>query len=362
MKTQLRAPAELFDISVLAEVAVWEPRPELQRLLQSGQAGGKVQAANVDAALPGLTRRACQNVLKTIEHMQLITADGSITALGEYCRASGEAPSWELGVFTFLVAQHPCCGAWPIAFRREKPDGYDSDVAGLQALPTWFIPAPMEIWTSGFEGGTRFTIARFPTLSGQARCRTRGRDPATLLWRMDLGTGENRLHLEGDIHVDGESIPFKTHEVTVPKDEVREYFSSWEPRWNQAAGRVLCAYDGAAKDGRDDFVRSITYPRITADRRGTFDAVRVEDVPVGPSGPAEARAWATALALARVSVADSYAAPTTWAKEWNEFVAGTPLRAGAGAAPEVCLLLDSQRALSPRLRWLLATGTDLAME
>jgi hypothetical protein len=363
MKTTLRAPAELFAISVLAEVAVWEKRLELQRLVRAGEARGKVDAALVATALPGLSDSACRNVLRTIEHIRLIDANGAITAFGKRCSTTGEAPAWELGVFNFLVAKHACFGAWPIAFRREKPDGQDRDFANLVEVPDWFSPTPERTWISGFEDKQAFTLSRFLTKPGQsAVCRMTRLAPAELLWDMDLMTGKNLLHLEGGILVDNESVSFKTHEMTVSDDEVRGYFSTWERRWNPTAGRVLLAYDGAAnKDGRDDFLRALIYQKVTAGPRGTFDSVRVDEIPVGPSGAAEATQWAMELTLARIRVADAYVAKKSWAKEWDGVVVGTPLENGAGAAPEVSMVLDRRPPLTPRLRWLLAAGTDLAM-
>ncbi len=364
MKTTLRAPAELFAMSVFAEVAVWEKRLELQRLVRLGEAHGKVDVPLVAAALPGLTDSACRNVLRTIEHMRLIDANGSITAFGKRCSTTGEAPAWELGVFNFLVAKHICFGAWPIAFRREKPDGQDRDFASLEEVPAWFSPTPQQSWTSGFEDKQRFTLSRFHTEPGQnAYCRLNPLPPAELLWEIDLITGKNLLHLEGDIQVEKKSVSFKTHELTVPEDEARAYFGTWERRWSPAAGRVLLTYDGAAnKDGRDDFQRTLPYSKVMAGPRGTFDSVKVEEIPVGPSGAAEATEWAMELALARIRVADAYVARKSWAKEWDGVVAGTPLENGAGAAPEVSMVLDRRPPLiTPRLRWLLAAGTDLAM-
>ena len=364
MKTVLKAPAELFAISAFAEVAVWEKRPELQRLFLAGAAGGRVDASVVAAALPGLSDSACRNLLRTVEHLKLIEANGAITPFGKKCGETGEATAWELGVFTFLVAKHPCFTSWPIAFRREKPDGQDRDFDSLGEVPDWFAPNPKRIWTSGFEDKARFTISSFPAHAGQSSwCRVEAKPPATLVWEIDLDTGKNLLHVEGEVSGEHGPVAFRTADQAVPAAEVAPLFASWEPRWNATAKRVLLPYDGSAnKDGRDTFIRTLTYRKVKAGVRGTFDPVKVDEIPVGPSGAAEAREWATALALARVGAADTYVAPKTWASQWQTIVAATPLQAEAGGAPDVAILLDQQTTLSPRLRWLLAAGADLAME
>ena len=362
MKTTLRASVELSAISVFAEVAVWEKRLELQRLCRLGQASGKIDASVVASALPGLSNSAHRNVLKTIEHMQLIDSMGTMTSFGLKCSQTGEAPAWELGVFTFLVARHGCFGAWPLAFVREKPDGQDRDFNSLDVVPDWFSPMPQHMWTSAFEDKQVFTLSRFPTRNGQnAVCRVKQMPEAVLVWEIDLITGKNLRHVEGSVlGADDKPRSFRSMALAVPDDEVRGYFGTWEPQWNKAVGRVLRRYDGHAdKDGRDDFLRTLRYPRVTAGQRGTYENVRVDEVPVGPSGSPEAAEWATALAIARIKVADAIVTPKSWSHTWDTILEAKPLQAGAGPAPEVSTLLDRS---PPRLRWLLTAGTDLGME
>lgn len=364
MKTVLRGPAELFTVSVFAEVAIWERRLELQRLMQSGAAGGKVDPAIVAVALPGLSESACRNLLRTLEHMKLIEANGAVSAFGKRCGETGEAPAWELGVFTFLVAKHPCFGSWPVGFRRERAEWKDLDYQSLGELPSWFSAKSNQIWTSGFDDKLRFTISSFPSQPGQSTwCRIDTLPPAQMVWAIDLSTGKNGVHVEGSIAGQEGPAAFRTPEMTVPVAEITPLFSSWERRWSASAGRVLLSYDGAAnKDGRDSFIRTITYPNVKAGARGTFEAARVENVPVGPPGAPEAREWATELMLARVAAADTYVSTEGWSRDWGATITGTPLQAGAGAAPDVSALVSRRTDLPPRLRWLLATGADLAME
>lgn len=362
MKTVLRAPAELTAVSILAEVAVWEKRPELQRLCRAAEAAGKLDEASVGAALPGLSASACRNLLRTLEYLRLTEAGGAVSAFGKRCASTGEAPAWELGVFTFLVARHPCFGAWPLAFRRERPDGMDRDFSDLEEAPAWLAPTPNRVWVSAFEDKAKFTITAFPVLAGQnPAVRARELAPATLVWEMDLRTGKNLLHVEGMVEGGG---PLRTTDMTVPEQEVAALYAQWEPRWSAAAGRLLMAYDGAAaKDGRDPFVRTLPYKKVKAGARGTFESAKVEGVPVGPPGAPEARAWALALACARAQTADAFVAASAWKREWEQIVAGTPLQVGAGAAPTPLDALEQAPApVSSRLRWLLAAPADLSLE
>ncbi|MCK6515689.1 hypothetical protein L6R46_11625 [Myxococcota bacterium] len=361
MKTVLRMPAALTAVSVLAEVAIWERRPELQRLCQAALTAGALSEAVIDASLPGLSASAHRNLLRTVEYLRLTDTKGVVSELGRRCASSGEAPAWELGVFTFLIARPQGFGAWPVAFVREGTDGRDLNFGSLEDAPAWLSPSPGRVWESGFEDHTRFTISAFPTSPGQGPAvRTRSLPPVSLVWELDLLSGKNALHVEGTVEGSGR---LRTADMAVPAAEVAAFFPAWERRWSASAGRLLMAYDGAAaKDGRDPFVRALTYKNIKAGAWGTFESAEVEDVPVGPSGAAEAQAWALALALARAKSSDMLIAPSAWRRGWEHLIKDSPLHPHAGAAPDPYKVLDQAMSISPRLGWLLAAPADLSLE
>lgn len=363
MRTVLQSSAEIFEISVFAEIAVWEKRPELQRLLAAAATSGKVDAAVVSSALPGLSDSANRNLICALEQMKLVEAGGIISAFGRRCAETGEATAWELGVFTFLVAKHACFGAWPIAFRRERADGHDREFRNLEEVPDWFKADPKRIWTSGFADKQRFTISRFPGVVGKGvYCRVEQRPAAAFHWELDLRTGKNAMHVAGEIVAGEGRTPYRTNDMALPTDEVLSYFGSWESRWNSSAGRVLMPYDGTARDGTDTFVRSLSVGRVTVGARGTFDAVTVEGVPVGPADASQAREWALALVVGRIRADDRYVSRSALPAKWSEVVAATPLEANAGAPPDALELLNHKARLNTRVRWLVATGFDLALE
>jgi hypothetical protein len=123
------------------------------------------------------------------------------------------------------------------------------------------------------------------------------------------------------------------------------------------------AYDGKARSGHETFTRTLPYPEVTLSEFGSFRDVQVESVPVGPANAPEARAWATALATARVASANVYCSPSGWLKTWESVVAGTPLEATAGAAPlQSAVIAAGTPPLASRLQWLLQAPSDLTME
>lgn len=361
MKATLRSPVELTEVSVLAEVAIWEPRPELQRLVREGEKQGQVGQEVVDAALPGLSPSAARNLLRTLEYLRLTDGKGAITPFGKRCAATGEAPAWELGVFTFLVARHPSFQVWPIGIRREQSDRQDRDFANLDQVPTWFTPNPNRLWISAFDDKTKFTISAFPAPAGQSPAvRMRELAPVTLVWSADLSSGKNQLHVEGTVENSG---PFRTTDQKIAETEVAAFYSQWESRWNSADGRLLMAFDGKiSAGGADDFVRTLKYKRVKTEKRGLFDSVSVDGVPVGPESGEQARVWASAMASARLTADDAYRTSTAWRSAWDQMVLGTPLEGQAGPAPQPLDFVKQSPPMPPRTRWLLAAPTDLSME
>lgn len=366
MKTVLESSVELLGLSVLAEVAIWEKRPELQRLLASLGKNGLLDAATVAQFLPGLSETGYHNIIHNLEHLRLIGPSGGATALGKRCAQSGEAPAWEIGVYTFAVARHPCFGTWPLWFSRERPDGLDRNYEQLVDVPTWFQPTPESVWASPLEDQTRFTIAALPCERGQsAKCRATGLSAtAQLKWKLDLTTGRNAFWVEGSVRVEkGQTQRFRTAESSVPESEIAALYATWEPHWDPRQGRVLMAYDGAgSEDGHDDFLRGMRYKDVSLGGRGTYAEAKVEEIPVGPSGAQEAREWALSLALRHVGMKDGYVTPAEWLAVWQKTVDGTPLAPSAGAAPNWAQLSTETPKIAPRTRWLLAAAADLFME
>jgi hypothetical protein len=363
VKTVLQSDVELWKISAFAEVAVWERRPELQRVCTMAPERG-LGPAEIDQALPGLSETARGNIIRYLNYLRLIDDGGALTALGRRCAATGEAPAWELGGYSFLVSAHPLFRCHVIAFRRAPGEDQDRDFQDLDDTPAWFRVDPGRIWTCGFDGDVKFTIHALTAPRGAGpKCRARTLPPARLVWNIDLDSGQNAWHIEGEVPGERERRRFRTRPESVRPESIAGMFAAWEKRWNPASRRVSMAYDGKARDGRETFLRTFRYPQVEAGGFGTFADVMVENVPVGPSGPAEASQWALALAIARVTDADAYCSREGWAREWGAAVSGTPLEPGAGKAPTLETITNATaRSLPGRTRWLLAAASDLAVE
>lgn len=365
MKATLEAPVEVWDIAVFSELGVWEQRPDLQLLCAAAERAGRLESNAIDALLPGLSERGRTNLVRYLEYIQLLDRSGTLTPLGRRCAQSGEAPSWEQGVYHLLAATHPLFTVQILEFKRAQSDGFDRDFHRIESLPSWLKPDHARVFTSVFDRSRRFSIASFPAARGQDPvCRSWQLDPGKLSWEIDLSTYANRWLITGQL--DGKEQPrtFTSASESVDPTELAGIYAVWERRWDARQGRVLMPFDGRlGPGGRESFVRSWRYKTVTVGRVGSFEDVVVKDVPVGPANDDEARAWATAMVIGRVEHADNWVTPKGWASEWEDVVAAPPLASRAGDAPNAIKLTEvAGKALGRRTRWLLAAPTDLSLE
>lgn len=364
MKASLEAAVELWDFAVFAEIAVWEPRPDLELLCAAAQDQGALDEDVIDGAVPGLSPRARKNLLRHLGYIQIIDRSGALTAVGRRCAASGEAPSWEQGAYHLLVAAHPLFGSHVLDFKRTPGDGFDRDFDNLEPLPAWLSADHRRVFTSAFDSATRFTVGGFPSARGQdAVCRSWEMDPGNLRWEIDLSTGVNHWTITGNVGSADQHRQFESTPESVDANELVGLFAGWESRWDARLARVAIAYDGqVGAGGRESFLRTWKYQPVRVGRFGSFDGAVVQDVPVGPATNDDARMWATAILVARVEAAGAYVPPDRWRTEWAAALEDTPLAGRAGDAPDAASLEEvNQKPVSTRTRWLLAAGADLGM-
>lgn len=364
MKAKLKAPVRVWDIAIFAEIAIWESRPDLQALCAFARDRGGLDDDAIGSILPGLTARGRQNLRRHLTYIQLSDHRGSLTAFGERCASTGEAPAWEQGVYDLLVAVHPLFGSHLLDFKRSPTDAFDREYDDLKPLPPWLSPSLDRVFTSAFDSGRRFSVAAFPSPRGQdPTCRGWELPPGSLIWDLDLASGANQWTVEGTTGADN-SAAFQSPPESVNPQELTGLYADWEPLWDRRLGRVLMPYDGeVGAGGRESFLRSWEYDDVSMGRFGDFNGVLVEDVPVGPATTADARIWATAIALARAEAGAGYVEPAKWRACWAAAVDGTPLSDQAGDLPaQADLMTVNGQRIAPRTRWLLSAAADLGME
>ena len=362
MRLRLDSKVELHEVGAFAELAVWERRPELQRVCEAVRAGGSDEAT-LKATIPGLTTTGYKNLRRHLEYLQLINANGRLTSFGKHCADSGEAPAWEQGAYYFLVSVHAVFGALVLAFKRPEADGQDRDFDSLRELPDWLRPNSEKVYESLLDSGLRFSITGFPTHGASAaQCRMRSLDPAELAWEIDPETGKNLWSLTGTV---GEGRQrFSPLQGSVDSARLSGLIGRWDRRWDQRQGRLILPFDGhVPAGGHEQFLRAQKYPSVAVAEYGTYVDVTVEGVPVGPATDADARAWASAIVVARAEAEGVFATTDKWRSAWDTATAGTPLAGRAGAAPDPRTLdAIGGRKIGSRTRWLIGTTSDIGME
>lgn len=361
MKAHLEAEVKIWDIDVFAELGVWETRPELQLLCGAAyDLGCSLDEALVKQRLPGLSTRAYKNLLRHLEHIQLISQTGALTSFGLECAVSGKAPSWEQGAYRLLIATHPLFEHRVLAFKRVAGDGQDRDFDNLEVVPSWLTPSCDQVFTSVFDEPQQFSIVKFPSAQGQSPvCRMLELQPGKLNWEIDLKTGSNQWSIEGTA-----PKAFRSQPESVNPQDLVDLYPTWERRWDTKRSFLAMAYDGkAAVGGQESFLRAQTYKNKKVGRFGSYEEVSVSDIPVGPATDGDARIWATALLISRLEADDNYVSQEAWRAGWSDTIKGTPLAGGAGSAPDP-LTIDSvhKKSLSARTRWLLSAASDIGME
>lgn len=360
MKTTIRADVALWDLEVFAQMVIWEPRADLQRLCASVPDQGTLGLAEVEAALPGLSETARRNIIRQVTHLELVEQNGALTRFGVRCARTGEAPAWELGTYSFLVAAHPMFQSCILDFKRAAGDSHDHDFGNLESLPDWFEPQPRRISKSVFDSTVKFTLHDLPTpRTAGPPCRARERGAALLVWDIDLDSGSNIWCIEGDIQGQRGKLPFRAPGREHPAKDLIDLFANLEKGYNRATNRLEMPHDDRAINGHDTFLRERTYPLVSLGKLGSFADVLVEDIPVGPGNAREARQWALALLSARAVAADAYVARDSLMREWQVIVRGTPLEPHLSGAVDPTADEVAGKTTSARTRWLFLAAADL---
>jgi hypothetical protein len=185
VKTALRLSAKLWRVQALAECAVWDTRPDLQHLCKAVPKQGAMSVELIRSELPGLSDAGYTNLLRHLQYLRLIGDDGRLIRVGTHCATSGSAPTWEMGVYDLLVAQHPLIGSPILSFRRVG-SGPGARFGELVRVPECLKPDPEHVATSVFDSSLRFSIYRFPQRQdGEPTCQCAELAPATLSLQID---------------------------------------------------------------------------------------------------------------------------------------------------------------------------------
>lgn len=368
MKTTLEDKVTLWKVAAFAELAVLEPRPDLQRLCRAAD-GAILSPDRIEAVLPGLSDAARRNLTTHCRYLGLLDEKGRLTEAGQHCSKTGEAPFLEQGVYTFWLADHKAFGIELLHVKAEQPDPYDRNKAELVPIDHLLSPQS-RIWASVIDVKQRFIVRSLPASRGQQPlgCAVAVAGHCKIRWELNLVTGENRRRLEGKLELgegdSRQSVPFQLDLSPLPTKDIARLFADWDPRWSPSHRYVAIPYDGLADtQARDSFQRSYRYKQIEVPGQGTFQNVVVHEVPVGPQNAQEAQDWASRLLQARAIRSEEYVTLAQLQLMFDDGVNRTPLESFRPVKPtaeQVFAVLDAKATPEAlHAKWRLAAPLDL---
>lgn len=367
MKVHLEAPIAVERIAVFAELAWLERRPELGLLCRAARgASGRLTPEIVQAALPGLAATGARNVIAWCRTLGLIDGGDTLTELGEEVARSDEAPVPEQGVYDLWLAQHPLLGRRVLAVARVSASGRLGP-EGLAPLP--FEPEQLVIFRSVIDPSERFVLGGFPTNHGDIRC-VRGATAATckLRWRLDLDAARDEWWLEGSLEAPRGGMVTIQHTPETAGIDLWGLVDAWgagplraHGRWQPAERRLAVELDGLTAEEQDGFRKTLRLDRAEVPGKGSYEGVRLEDVPIGPMSAADAQQWARARLDRRLAAKPIYRSRAAVRQLFGELVRGTPLERFAPELPAHDELAQAaRREHGPALYWSLVAPVDLA--
>lgn len=368
-------PVERF--ALFAEVAFMETRPELGLLCRAARdGGGRIDAATVQQALPGVAEAGARNVMRWCESIDLCDAQGSLTALGVQAAETGEVPVPEQGVYDIWVATHPLLGTRILHAERmvSRRDGRfpEARFDDIEPVPpervALFGPARGRCFASLVDPKRRLVLRGLPGNHDQAGClRQKTRSSLRLRWDLDMETAQDCWQLEGTIDAGKQPAPVQ-HTREHAGVDVRHLVATLAQRYLSAVGTWrehrlavdMRALGKLGEDAQEQFLHGFELTGVALPGHGTFARVEVHDVPLVPATAGDAAQWARARLDRGLARTPRYRSRDDVRRLWDELVQGTPLAAFAPALPAHAQLIAA-RVDSPAQLWLLAAPMDLSL-
>lgn len=367
MRVSLTTEIPVEYVSVFAEMAWLERRPELGLLCQQARkTGSRLLLATVQAVVPGLKDAGARNVIAWCKTLGLCDEHGCLTTLGEDVAAHQEAPIPEQGVYGLWLAQHPLMGRRILAVQRlsSRADARFESIVGLP-----IEPERKRVFQSVTDPKQRFLLRDLPSNNGQRGC-VRGPANATckLKWSVDFESRQNQWQIDGTIATGPPDITPITHTPESDELDLDALERAWGQgplaafgRWQVAERRLAVPFSGLTEEEQESFTKTLQLPQVEVPGKGTYANVRLEAVPIGPAGTADAQKWAHARFIRCLDHKPAYRSRSEARRLFAELVEGTPLERLKPELPAHKALLEEQRVRKNMEQyWLLAAPVDLA--
>jgi len=367
MKIELTTPIRVHRFAAFAEMAFYEPRPELQALCAAAvKSANAIDRDVVAQVLPGINEAGVKNILAWCTFIGLCDRLGFLSSAGLRAASEGVAPFLEQGVFGFWVTDHPLPGHRILHVIRIRPDMFND--ATTSPIPV--RPKPKEISESFIETNLVFELREFPAGEGdpQVEAHRRANPTCELRWTIDPATGTSEWSLDGELDFgrDGpelSSIREMSSNETIDgwhllgqwADTHLRSVGRWIPDKRRLAVRVAALPEGAI----ETFAYSTQIENVEVPNRGHFAVAKLKDVPLGPVDRNDAQTWSDQRLAKRMVDQNRYLTRREVVAMFSESVGGTPLEEHAPVLPahaDLCDKFDRNRAAY----WAIAAGVDLA--
>jgi hypothetical protein len=365
MRAVLTATVPVARFAVFAEMAWLERRPELAALCAVARvSGGKLSAAVVQRALPGLSDAGARNVVDWCRLLGLCDAGGGITRVGEQVVETGEAPVPEQGVFDLWVTNHPLVGARVLHAERLSSN---REVRFDQTAPLPLVPDTGVVFRSVVEAA-RYVLRAIPSSRGEPPAGVVGKTQArcALRWQLDFETGQDRWQLEGALDGGRQGMRPFGHSAESASFDPWRAMDEWATgplarigRWQSAARRLAVPFNGLSEAEQDTFEKDVAFTRVEVAGHGAWDEARLEGLPIGPATSEDATVWAFSRLTRRLRSQRAYRSRGEVRRIFADVTEDTPLEPLSPALPPHEEMLRTFAA-EPAVFWSLAAPVDLS--
>lgn len=364
MRCELRASVQVNRFAVFAEMAWLERRPELGHLCRQARAAGRLDAALVRGALPGVGEAGARSLLRWCVQLDLCDPAGALKPLGEQAATNDSAPVPEQGVYELWTATHPLFGGTRVLHAERKMSARDGRFDALVPIPE--RPVLGAIFSSVLDPNEQFLVRGFPRTDGaEPRASLLPGAQASIEWRLDFTTGKNEWRLEGALEVSERKRVMRSKPESA-EVSLERLFASWtqrylppDVRWDSESRRLLVPFDELDDAAQETFMSSFPLDTVEVPGKGTYRDMRVEDVPLGPLTAQDAQAWAEARFARKLRAEQAYLGRAAVREAFQVGVRGNPLSRWRLELPAHSALL-AQLASAPETFWHLAAPVDLS--
>lgn len=360
MIVHAEAVPALHQVSLLAEFASRQPRPELKHILRLAEGGALSEQIVVKRLQVG--ERAAFNILSECASLGLIDRQRVLTPEGKAFLKdeSGHAYVPEHGCFNVLLGRHPAFGQALLNIERTPEDIELANITDqhdvtLRAGNTTLGKAGEfkfgKYLTNNRRGGLKSADQWSARLSVELTSPEANPTIGKLVWR------------RGEAFKDEGSLTLLTQAQDLWNAALRlipESVGTWKTK---PQPHLAIQYQSAKPEEASHFLRSeirVAGPHTLASEEDHWTQFTLRDIPIGPANEAEARAWVDALFFSAVQAERNYLNLAEAAELYHQTSQRNPILAAVAPSYQHAMTLRHAWGIDDRqVYWALQAPEDL---